>query len=140
MMENQLSEQVQATIADYPANAKKVFMQVRKIILAAAKNTAGLENTAETLKWGEPSYLAKGGSTVRMKWSDKSPDNFYLYFNCQSVLVETFKELYADEFTFDGNRAMSFPLNKKIPKDALLHCVSMAMEYHKLKKLPLLGN
>jgi len=140
MMETQLSEQVETTIADYPTDAKKVFMQVRKIILDAAKSTAGLDNTTETLKWGEPSYLSKGGSTVRMKWSEKSPDNFYLYFNCQSVLVETFKELYMDEFTYDGNRAISFSIHKKMPKDALLHCISMAMEYHKLKKLPLLGN
>lgn len=139
-MDTQLSGQVETAIADYPANAKRVFMQVRKLMLAAAKNTTGLKNTTETLKWGEPSYLAKGGSTVRMKWSDKSPDNFYVYFNCQSIMVETIKELYVDEFDYDGNRAISFPINNPIPKDALLHCFAMAMEYHKLKKLSLLGN
>jgi len=139
-MESKISTQVAQVIADYPPKAKAVFSAVRKLVVSVARETTGLDTTQETLKWGEPSYLADGGSTVRMKWSDKQPDQFFLYFNCNSILVETFRELYRDEFSYDGNRAMSFPLNEKIPEDALKHCLSMAMQYHKLKKQPLLGN
>jgi len=137
-----MSAQVAEVIADYPSDAKAVFRSVRKLVLAVVidNEQIGLENTEETLKWGEPSYLAKGGSTVRMKWSEKQPDQFFLYFNCNSVLVETFKELYQDEFSYDGNRAMSFNLADPLPTDALKHCLSMAMRYHELKKKPLLGN
>lgn len=139
-MENKVSTQVASVISDYPPNAKVVFSTLRDLVLTVAKETVGVENTQETLKWGEPSYLADGGSTVRMKWSEKQPDQFSLYFNCNSILVETFKELYRDEFTYDGNRALSFPLDQKVPDEALKHCLSMAMQYHKLKKQPLLGN
>jgi len=139
-MENKVSTQVANVISDYPPSAKAVFSTLRELVLEVAKDTVGVENTQETLKWGEPSYLADGGSTVRMKWSEKQPDQFSLYFNCNSILVETFKELYRDEFTYDGNRAMSFPLDQKVPDAALKHCLSMAMQYHKLKKQPLLGN
>jgi len=139
-MKAKMTEQVAQVIEHYPKPAKTVFNDVREIVMSAAKESGGLENTTETLKWGEPSYLADGGSTVRMKWSDKEPDQFSLYFNCNSILVETFKELYQDEFKYDGNRAISFPLKGKIPESALKHCISMSMQYHKLKKLPLLGN
>jgi len=139
-MKTKMSTQVAHVIDDYPADAKIVFSKVRKLVLAVAKETVGADNTEETLKWGEPSYLADGGSTVRMKWTEKQPDQFSLYFNCNSILVETFRELYRDEFSFDGNRALSFPIDQKIPDVALKHCLLMAMQYHKLKKLPLLGN
>jgi len=139
-MDKKISTQVANVIKDYPPKAKSVFGNVRKIVVKAAKATSGLENTEETLKWGEPSYLAEGGSTVRMNWAEKQPDQFSLYFNCNSILVETFRELYRDEFIFDGNRAVSFKLDEPVPEAALEHCISMAMQYHKLKKLPLLGN
>ena len=139
-MKAKITEQVAQVIKHYPPQAKSVFNHVRKIVISAAKESGGLANTTETLKWGEPSYLTDGGSTVRMKWTEKEPDQFSLYFNCHSILVETFKELYQDEFTFDGNRAISFPLKGKLPNAALKHCISMSMQYHKLKKLPLLGN
>lgn len=139
-MEKTISSQVAEAIANYPPDAKTVFLAVRKLVLGVALDTVGAEHTQETLKWGEPSYLADGGSTVRMKWSEKQPTQFFLYFNCNSVLVETFRELYKDEFTYDGNRAMSFPISEKMPDAALKHCLSMAMQYHKLKKQPLLGN
>lgn len=139
-MESKVSTQVAQTIVDYPPEAKVVFSTVRQLVLSVAKETAGLDKTEETLKWGEPSYLAEGGSTVRMKWTEKQPDEFFLYFDCSSILVETFIELYQDEFNYDGNRAMSFPIGDVVPKDALRHCLSMAMQYHKLKKQPLLGN
>lgn len=139
-MKIKITEQVAQVIKHYPPKAKSVFNDVRKIVISAAKESGGLDNTTETLKWGEPSYLADGGSTVRMKWTEKEPDQFSLYFNCNSILVETFKELYQDEFTFDGHRAISFPLSAKLPDAALKHCIIMSMQYHKLKKLPLLGN
>ena len=60
----------------------------------------------ETLKWGEPSYLTKGGITLRMDWKDRALDRYEMYFNCNTSLVDTFKEVYGDVFTFEGNRAI----------------------------------
>ncbi len=93
----------------------------------------------ETLKWGEPSYLTKGGSTIRMDWKQKSPHQYALYFNCNTSLVETFKSLYRGFFTFEGNRAIVFCETDELPVDALKHCVSLALRYHRLKHQPLLG-
>lgn len=93
----------------------------------------------ETLKWGEPSYLVKDGSTVRLGWKTSSPDHYAMYFNCNTKLVDTFKELYANLFAFDGNRAIIFHKKDKIAEKPLKHCVKLSLRYHKLKHLPLLG-
>ena len=69
----------------------------------------------------------------------KSPNHISVYFNCRTVLVETFKELYMDTFSFVGNREIILPLSKPIPMQELKHCISMSLRYHSIKHLPLLG-
>jgi hypothetical protein len=93
----------------------------------------------ETLKWGEPSYRAKGGSTVRINRVSKSSQNIAVYFHCQTTLIETFKEIYGDLFNYEGKRAIIINGSEEIPMKALKHCISMALRYHKIKHLPLPG-
>ena len=101
----------------------------------AASETEGVDGLEETLKWGEPSYLTRGGSTVRMDRKDKSPDRYAIYFNCNTPLVETFKRIYGDTFTFEGKRAIVFGETDQLPIDELKHCVSTALTYHRVKHL-----
>lgn len=124
---------------NYPDTVRSQMEQLRELVLQAASEVDGLENLEETLKWGEPSYLTKHGSTVRMDWKEKKPDQFAMYFKCTSKLVPAFKELYQDTFTFEGDRAIIFKLDEKIPKNELKHCIKLALTYHKVKHLPLLG-
>lgn len=125
--------------AAYPDSVRPVMYELRQLILNTAAQIEGVGKIEETLKWGEPSYLAKGGSTVRIDWKKKSPDYCGMYFNCQSTLVDTFKELYGDTLTVQGNRAIVIKLNEPIPATELKHCVSLSLTYHKIKHLPLLG-
>ncbi|MFY0698780.1 MAG: DUF1801 domain-containing protein [Balneola sp.] len=124
---------------NYPDSVRSQMEKLRELVLEAASEVDGLENLEETLKWGEPSYLTKHGSTVRMDWKEKKPDQYAMYFKCTSKLVPTFKKLYQDTFTFEGDRAIVFKLNQKIPKNELKHCIKLALTYHKVKHLPLLG-
>lgn len=124
----------------YPKEIKPKMLHLRELVLSAASEMNGLEILEETLKWGEPSYLAKHGSTVRMDWKEKKPDQYAIYFKCTSKLVPTFKAIYKDIFQFEGDRAIVFKLDEKIPEAELKHCISMALSYHKVKHLPLLGH
>ncbi|HFB99443.1 MAG TPA: DUF1801 domain-containing protein [Phaeodactylibacter sp.] len=124
---------------NYPKSVRPQLLHLRELVLSAAAEIDGLEKLEETLKWGEPSYLTKYGSTVRMDWKKKKPEQFAIYFKCTSSLVPTFKIIYKDQFEFEGNRAIVFKLNDKIPETELKHCISMALTYHKIKHLPLLG-
>ena len=123
----------------YPKSVRKQMLNLRGLILNTASEIDGLEKLEETLKWGEPSYLTKYGSTVRIDWKEKDPAVYAIYFKCTSSLVETFKTIYKDKFQFGGKRAILFQLDDKIPEIELKHCISLALRYHKVKQLPLLG-
>ena len=123
----------------YPEPMRENLLRLRQLILDTASETAGVASVEETLKWGEPSYIARGGSTIRIAWKEKKPDQLGLYFNCNTSLVDTFKTLYGDVFTFEGKRAMVFSEGDDLPVEALKHCISLALTYHWVKRLPLLG-
>jgi hypothetical protein len=122
----------------YPENIVVLLNTIRDLIYSVAKQDEIIELT-ETLKWGEPSYISKIGSTLRFDWKDKYPDQYCIYFNCKTSLIETFKEVYGDTFTYEGNRAIIFKCNQDIPIIELSHCISMALRYKKIKHLDLLG-
>ena len=130
---------VARVFVSYPEPMRKKMMRLRQLVLDTASETEGIDALEETLKWGEPSYLAKGGSTVRIDWKEKTPDQYAIYFICNTSLVDTFKELYGDVFTFEGNRAIVFGETDEVPVDELKHCISLALRYHRVKHLPLLG-
>lgn len=123
----------------YPPLVRKKLLTLRKIIYDVAENDPGIGELEECLKWGEPAYLTKQGSAVRINWKASSPDHFFVYFHCQTILIETFKELYGDSFSYQGNRALIFNLNNDIPLTALKHCIFLSLNYHRIKHLPLLG-
>jgi hypothetical protein len=130
---------VKAVFNNYPKTVKKQMEHLRALVLNTASKMDGLEKLEETLKWGEPSYLTKHGSTLRMDWKSKNPEQYAMYFKCTSKLVSTFKIIYKDTFVFEGNRAIVFRLNDKIPETELKHCIALTLAYHKIKHLPLLG-
>lgn len=130
---------VQEVFNTYPKEVKPQLLYLRELVLEVAKEVNGLEKLEETLKWGEPSYLTEHGSTLRMDWKPKSPHQYAMYFQCSSRLVSTFKTIYKNEFKFEGNRAILFELDNKIPEAELKHCILLALTYHKRKHLPLLG-
>lgn len=129
---------VNQKIQTYPLKASSQFLTIRQLIYETAEEfkLGGIE---ETLKWNEPSYLIKGGSTIRIAWKSNTPTQIGVYFNCKTTLVETIRELYPDIFVFEGNRAILFDISKPLPEAELKHCFSLALMYHKLKHLPLLG-
>ncbi|CAH8292808.1 uncharacterized protein DUF1801 [Mariniflexile fucanivorans] len=130
---------VEDVFKSYPNTVEKQMLHLRKLVIKTAERINGLDTLEETLKWGEPSYLTKHGSTVRMDWKSKTPNQYALYFKCTSKLVETFKIIYKDTFKFEGNRAIVFQLEDEIPEVELKHCISLALNYHRIKHLPLLG-
>ena len=122
----------------YPHNVSESLTVVRSLILRTA-DEHGITDLVESLKWGEPSVSSKIGTTIRYDWKSKSPNEYRIYFHCQTTLVETFKEVYGNTFEYEGNRALVFSLGDALPIIELSHCISMALRYKKLKHLRLLG-
>ena len=130
--------EVKFKFKSYPKNIAPKLDYLRGLILEVASESE-IETLEETLKWGEPSYLAKKGSTLRMDWKAKTPNQYAMYFKCTSKLVETFRVVYGNRFTYEKNRAIVFNLKDEVPKKELKECIHMALNYHSLKHLPLLG-
>ena len=130
--------EVAQVLKKYPPAIRKRMSVLRKLVLQTAKRDE-IVQLEETLKWGEPSFVAKGGSTIRMGWKKSHPDRYSLLFNCNTTLVETFKELYGDQLSFEGKRAITFELKEEVPLDELSHCISLSLTYHQRKHLPMLG-
>lgn len=126
-------------LQSYPEEIRRRLMQLRELIFDVAAAHPEIGGLEETLKWGEPSYLADKGSTIRIGWSESKPEYCAMYFNCNTKLVDTFKEVYADLFHFEGNRAIVFHEDDVLPTEALKHCILLSLQYHKIKHLPLLG-
>jgi hypothetical protein len=138
-MEVTSDPKVKKVFETYPKSVKKQLLHLRALVLETASEIDGLQKLEETLKWGEPSYLTKHGSTIRMDWKEKNPEEYAMYFSCSSSLVETFKIVYKGTFTFGGKRAIIFQLHDTLPETELKHCIALALKYHKVKHLPLLG-
>jgi len=130
---------IKEKFSHYPANVALLLTTLRTLIIDVASED-NINDLTETLKWNEPSYLAKKGSTLRFDWKPKYPQQYCLYFNCKTSLVETFKELYGDTFNYQDNRAIVFQLPDKLPLAELKHCISLSLRYHSIKHLPLLGS
>ncbi len=133
-----MKAEVKEKIDSYPEDIKLLILQLRKIVFSVAEDL-NLGKIDEALKWGEPSYQVKSGSPVRMDWKPKNPNQYFLFFHCQTKLVDTFRELYPEILELDGNRAIVLGVNKAIPQKVIRHCIELAMTYKNIRHLPLLG-
>ena len=128
-----------SVIDSYSQPVSDSLYVLRQMILDCAEEIESITTLEETLKWGEPSYLAKKGSTIRIDWKAKAPDQYALYFKCTSKLVSTFREVFGDTFEYENNRALVFQLDQTIPKEEIKQCIKAALTYHTIKELPNLG-
>jgi hypothetical protein len=127
---------VETVFENYPVHVRKSIEHLRDLILETAHETEEITEIEETLKWGEPSYLTKQGSTLRIDWKEKKPDQYSMFFKCTSKLVPSFKSSFPDDlFSFEGNRAIVFRFEEKVPAVALKKCIRAALLYHKVKNI-----
>jgi len=130
--------EVAAVFEQYPNHIQQKLVFLRQMILETALETETNEHLEETLKWGEPSYVTKRGSTIRIAWKESSPDQYAMYFNCKTRLVDTFREVFGDMFKFEGNRAIVFNDHDEIRVSELKQCILLSLTYHTRKHLPVL--
>jgi len=133
-----MNKAVKIRFDEYPENVRVRLEELRNLVFLVASELK-LGDVDETLKWGEPSYSVKTGSPLRMDWKLKSPNSYYLLFNCQTKLVDTFRELYGEELVFQGKRAIVLPLSKPLPESIIQSCIALTLTYQKRKHLPFLG-
>lgn len=130
---------VEEVFSSYPEFVRGKMQKMRELVLATAEAMEEVVQIEETLKWGEPSFITKKGSTLRMDWKAKAPNQYAMYFKCTSRLVETFREQFGDTFQYEGNRAILFQLDQEVPEKDLKTCIKATLSYHRVKQLDSLG-
>lgn len=132
-------QQVEEVFNKYPEEIQVKMRFLRQLVLQVAHELDEISEIEETLKWGEPSYLTPHGSTLRMDWKEKTPHQYQMYFKCTSRLVDTFKIIFGNIFTYDGSRAIVFRIDEEVPVKPLIKCITATLLYHKVKKDQTLG-
>lgn len=124
---------VEQKFNSYPDLIKQKMKRLRSLIYEVATITDGVGELEETLKWGEPAYLpskSKSGTTIRIDWKPKKPDQIAMYVSCNTTLIEDYRKRFGDHLSYEGNRAIVFPVEKQLPKKQLMICIQMALRYH----------
>lgn len=123
---------VKAVFGTYEPHLRGRLLSLRELIFDAAAH-AKVGALSETLKWGQPAYRpvrAKTGTTVRIHALRGADARYALFVPCSTTLIASFRELYAREMVFEGNRAIVLSATAKVPERALKHCIAMALTYH----------
>lgn len=124
---------VAEVFAGFPPEARQRLLELRALIFATADSRPEVGSLTETLKWSEPAYLTeetRSGSTLRLGWRRATPANVYLYFNCQTDLVSSFRALFDDQLVFEGNRALALAMSSPLPRTPLTIFIEAALTYH----------
>jgi len=126
---------VKEVFNNYDKDVRTKLLFLRELIFKTAEQVEDVGELEETLKWNEPSYITKPktGSTIRINRIKKT-NQYAMYFNCQTTLVSTFRQIYPTEFKYGGNRSILFKLSEEIQIKELTHCISLALTYHINKK------
>lgn len=129
------NKDVQQVYQAYAPAKKQALLALRELVFEVAGSQEKIGEIEEALKWGQPSFLTKTGSTIRIdkvKDSENVSPRIVMYFICTTHLVDRFSEIYPDTFKYEGGRAIHFEIGKPFDIDALKHCIAMALT-HKLK-------
>jgi len=131
---------VAAAFDEFPKGAARKLLQVRTLIYRVAAENSAIGQLEETLKWGQPAYLpkrARVGTTVRLGFSDKTPNDIMVFVHCQTTLLDTYRTILGnspdDNLRFEGNRALVIEHKRALPKAALTLCIEAALTYHLTK-------
>ena len=132
---------VRDAFAAYPPAPRRRLRELRALLYATAAETHGVGALEETLRWGEPAYLTRGsGTTVRLHWQPRLESQCGqcgqcgMYVPCQTSLVAEFRAHYGDALSYEGKRAVLLPVTDAYDRDAVAHCMALALTYHQRKR------
>ncbi len=127
---------VRSVFEAYDPKLREQLLMLRQMILDVAASIPDVGPIEETLKWGQPSFLTshtKSGTTLRIDRLSKTDHRPALFVSCQTDLIDSFKTIYPDRFTYHGKRAIVPDFEKSLYEEELRHCIALALTY-KLRK------
>ncbi|WP_343562884.1 DUF1801 domain-containing protein [Kiloniella sp. b19] len=117
--------------SSYPGEERRGLLFLRRLIFELAAENPKIGPIRETVKWGQPAYLtekSKSGTTIRLGLPKTG--GFALYTHCQTTVMSEFQELFPEDFNFEGNRAVHFSVEERLPEDKIRLLIKRALSYH----------
>jgi len=121
----------------FPAPVRRRLRALRALVFETASATDEVGRLEETLKWGQPAYLTSetgAGTTIRLGWKASDPDTYRMFVHCQTDLIARFRDWFADDLEFEGDRAVVFRVAEPLPAAVASRCIEAALTYHRDKK------
>ena len=136
ILDRSIAPEVKRVIEAYPPAPRRAIKTLRRLLKQTASQLDDVGPVTETLKWGEPSYLTercKSGSTIRIGWREKFPEQVSIFVNCQTSLADDFRTRFP-ELNYEGNRAINFALDAPLPELEIKEVFAAALTYHLQKR------
>lgn len=113
---------VKAAFDALPAAPRAVLLHVREMIVT--RDIA----VEEALRWGQPAYLTKKGTTIRLGVTKAGHPSVFTH--CQSSVMSDVQAVAAEGVIWDGNRGVSWPVDAPFPEPILQLLINRALTYH----------
>ncbi len=122
-----LTPDMKAVFGSFHEPARTGLLHLRSLIFDCAKRDNEVAPITEALRWGQPAYLCKTGSGLRL--GIPKTGGFAIYVHCQTSLIRDFTQLFPNDFVIEGNRAVHFQTLSDIDDDKLRFLITSALRY-----------
>ncbi len=124
---------IQAVLDTYPKAVQTKLLTLRQLIFEVAEQDSEIGAIIETLKWNEPAFVTKPktGTTIRIAWHSKRPNEYGLYVPCTTSLINKFKRKFKNKYTYDGTRGIIFNVDEKPSVSDMRQFIKETLLYHK---------
>ena len=97
-----MKPEIKAAFDAIEPDKRAVLLAMREVVFDVASDLD--VPVEECLKWGQPSYLAPKGSTLRLGVSKAGRPAIFAH--CQSSVISDFASQFGADFEVEGNRAV----------------------------------
>jgi len=121
------SPELAAMFDKAPPVAREGMLALRRLIFDCAAGMPEVGGVEEALRWGQPAYLTRKGSTLRL---GATAEGFALYAHCRTDIVSAFAGAFPGMDRIEGNRAVHFRDVGEIDPARHGQMVRHALGYH----------
>ena len=125
------SPEIKHAFDAFPEDARRGVLILRALIFTEAATLPQIGGLIETLKWGQPAYLAvRPRTSTTLRLGQPKGGGFALFAHCQSTVISSFHNTFPGMDTIQGNRAVCFSNSDEIAPDRLRILIRHALTYY----------
>ncbi|MCL6284687.1 DUF1801 domain-containing protein [Ruegeria sp. 2012CJ41-6] len=122
------SPKVEDAFAAFPPSAQEGLLRLREMIFDTAAALPEPAMLSEELKWGQPAYLTRKGTTIRLGIPKQA--HFGMFVHCQTRLIPEFSQTFPGIDRIEGTRAVLFDDANEISTERHGWLIARALTYH----------